>query len=145
MFLNELNKKESIAFINLVELLAKSDNLFAKNEKSLINDYIVELSLKDEEIPDLSFDKVIEHFKNSTSRIKNIVYLELTGLALIDGSFDKEEIKFLNAIAGQFNISKEKQQDFIDYFKIVQEKYDSTFIDAEGKLKSLKELAQKLL
>ncbi|WP_123054148.1 hypothetical protein [Clostridium sp. JN-1] len=145
MFLNELNKKESIAFINLVELLAKSDNLFAKNEKSLINDYIVELSLKDEEIPDLSFDKVIEHFKNSTSRIKNIVYLELIGLALIDGSFDKEEIRFLNAIAGQFNISKEKQQDFIDYFKIVQEKYDSTFIDAESKLKSLKELAQKLL
>lgn len=145
MFLNELNKKESIAFINLVELLAKSDNLFAKNEKNLINDYIVELSLKDEEIPDLSFDKVIEHFKNSTSRIKNIVYLELTGLALIDGSFDKEEIKFLNAIAGQFNISKEKQQDFMDYFKVLKDKYESTFIDAESKLESLKELAQKLL
>lgn len=145
MFLNELNKKESIAFINLVELLAKSDNLFAKNEKNLINDYIVELSLKDEEIPDLSFDKVIEHFKNSTSRIKNIVYLELTGLALIDGSFDKEEIKFLNAIGGQFNISKEKQQDFMDYFKVLKDKYESTFIDAESKLESLKELAQKLL
>ncbi|AYD39982.1 hypothetical protein D4Z93_05415 [Clostridium fermenticellae] len=145
MFLNELNKKESIAFVNLVELLAKSDNLFAKKEKNLICDYIEELSLNKDEIPHMSFDKIIEQLKDSTSRIKNIIYLELIGLALIDGSFDEEEIKFLNAIAGQFKFTREDQQKFIDFFKILKDKYDSTFLDADSKINSLKELAESIL
>lgn len=36
MFLKELNKEESIAFINLVSIFADVDNKFAKEEKSFI-------------------------------------------------------------------------------------------------------------
>ena len=38
MFLNELNKNEGIAFMQLVKYLANSDNTFAKEEKALYNE-----------------------------------------------------------------------------------------------------------
>ncbi len=36
MFLNELKKNEGIAFMQLVRILANSDNVFAKEEKIFI-------------------------------------------------------------------------------------------------------------
>ena len=55
MFLNELNKNEGIAFMQLVKGLANSDNVFAKEEKDLYNDYLEELNIKENEIPDYKF------------------------------------------------------------------------------------------
>lgn len=145
MFLNELNKKESIAFVNLVEILAKIDGVFAEKEKDLLNEYIEELSLTNENLEKQNFQVVIKELEASTDRVKNIIYFELIGLALSDGSYDKEEIEFLDKLAAQFNISSEKQQQFIDYFKMVKDSYDSLFIDYENKLESLKKSAIDLL
>lgn len=145
MFLNELNKKESIAFVNLVEILAKIDGVFAEKEKDLLNEYIEELSLTNENLEKQNFEVVIKELEASTDRVKNIIYFELIGLALSDGSYDKEEVEFLNKLAAQFNISPKKQQQFIDYFKMVKDSYDSLFIDYENKLESLKKSAKDLL
>ncbi len=145
MFLKELNKKESIVFVNLVELLAHADEVFAKTEKDLIDDYIKELSLGDETIENLSFEASTKELKTSTVRIKNIIYFELIGLALADGSYDDKELAFLNNLASEFNISKKKQQEFVNYFKTVKDTYDSTFIDYESKIKSLEKSALNLL
>jgi hypothetical protein len=145
MFLKELNKKESIVFINLVQLLANTDDVFAKDEKNLIDDYIKELSLTDEAIENLSLEASTKELKTSTDRIKNIIYFELIGLALADGSFDDKELEFLNSLAFEFNISTQKQQDFVNYFKTVKDAYDSTVIDYESKIKSLEKSALSLL
>jgi tellurite resistance protein len=145
MFLNELNKKESIAFVNLVETLAKIDDVFAQSEKELINEYIEELSLTNETIEELAFESSVKELSSSTDRVRNIIYFELIGLALADGSYDEKEVKFLNDLAVQFNISTKKQKDFINYFKMVKEVYDSTFVDYESKIESLKKSAMDLL
>lgn len=145
MFLNELNKKESIAFINLVTLLAQTDNSYSEKEKELIADYKNELSLKDETLESLSFEAAIKELNNSTPRIKNIIYFELVGLALIDGVYEDSEIDYLNKLASSFNISKDKQNDYVTYFKVVKDLYDATFIDYESKLKTLEKKASKLL
>lgn len=145
MFLNELNKKESIVFINLVEILAKIDDVFAQSEKELINEYIEEFSLTSEIIEKLTFESSVKELSSSTDRVRNIIYFELIGLALADGSYDEKEVKFLNDLAVQFNISTKKQKDFINYFKMVKEVYDSTFVDYESKIESLKKSAMDLL
>jgi Tellurite resistance protein TerB. len=145
MFLNELNKKESIAFVNLVEALAQIDDVFAQSEKEMINEYIEDLSLTNETIEKLTFESSVKELSSSTDRVRNIIYFELIGLALADGSYDEKEVKFLNDLAVQFNISTKKQKDFINYFKIVKEVYDSTFVDYENKIESLKKSAMDLL
>lgn len=145
MFLNELNKKEAIDFISLVETLAKIDDTFAQSEKELINEYKEELSLTNETIKKLDFEASVKELASSTDRIRNIIYFELVGLALADGSYDEKELKFLNGLAVQFKISLEKQKEFINYFKMVKEAYESTVIDYEGKIESLKKAAMDLV
>lgn len=145
MFLNELNKKEAIDFINIVETLAKIDDTFAQSEKELLSEYIEELSLTNETIENLDFESSVKELVSSTDRIRNIIYFELVGLALADGSYDEKEVEFLNNLAAQFNISTKKQKEFIDYFKIVKEVYESTFVDYEAKIESLKKAAMDLL
>jgi tellurite resistance protein len=145
MFLSEFNKKEAIAFVNLVEVLANIDQVFAENEKELLEEYIEELSLSKEDIKKLDFESAIKELEGSTDRIKNIIYFELVGLALSDGAYDEKEIQFLMGLAARFNISIEKQQEFINYFKMVKEVYDSTFVDYESKLEYLKNIALDII
>lgn len=145
MFLEELNKKECIAFVNLIHALANIDEVFSEKERELIDDYIRELNLTKDAIGELTFDGAVQEVAKSTDRSKNIIYFELFGVALVDGEFDNKEIEFLNSLASKIGISAKKQQDFIDYFKTVQETYDSTFVDYESKLASLEELAKKLI
>lgn len=145
MFLNELSKQESIAFVNLVEVLANIDQVFAENEKELLEEYVEELSLTKEDIEKLDFESAIKKLEGSTDRIKNIIYFELIGLALSDGAYDEKEIQFLKGLAARFNISIEKQQEFINYFKLVKEEFDSTFVDYESKLEHLKKVALDIL
>ena len=85
MFLTELNTEEASAFLSLVTQFAKVDETFAKEEKRLIYDYLDELSLKEEDIKNLSYEEIINVLKKSKNRIKSIVYFELVGLALVDG------------------------------------------------------------
>ncbi|WP_411682940.1 hypothetical protein [Clostridium thailandense] len=145
MFLNELNKKEANAFINLVEALANVDNVFAKNEKDLIDDYIQELQLDEENINKIDFETSVKEFEKAEARIKNIIYFELVGLALCDGEYDEKEIQFLKGLAARFNISKNKQYEFTNYFKTVKEIYDNTVVDYEGKIELLKKSAMELI
>ncbi|MBV7272676.1 TerB family tellurite resistance protein [Clostridiaceae bacterium UIB06] len=145
MFLNELNKKEANAFINLVEALANVDNVFAKNEKDLIDDYIQELELDEKNIKKIDFETSVKEFEKAEEKIKNIIYFELVGLALCDGEYDEKEIQFLKGLAARFNISKNKQYEFINYFKTVKEIYDNTVVDYEGKIELLKKSAMELI
>lgn len=145
MFLNELNKKEASAFINLVETLANVDNVFAKNEKDLIDDYIQELALDEKNIKKMDFETAVKELEGTTERIKNIIYFELVGLALCDGEYDEKEIQFLRGLAARFKINKNKQYEFVNYFKVVKEVYDNTVVDYEGKIELLKKSAMELI
>ena len=145
MFLNELNKNEGIAFMQLVKGLANSDNVFAKEEKSLYNDYLEELNIKENEIPDVNLNAIYENLKDSLERNKNIIYFELIGLALIDGEYDEKEVDFLEEIAGQLNVKRNKRISFANYFYNFVDVYGFSVVDAESKITLLKEQAEKLL
>lgn len=145
MFLNELNKNESIAFVSLVRHLAVIDNEFSKKEEELINEYKEELKITDGDVNALSFEASIYEFANSSLRVKNIVYFELAGLALVDGVFEEKEEEFLDKIAKAFEISLDKQLSYLDFFKQVKDFYDVTFDEYESKLEKLNDKALALL
>ena len=145
MFLTELNTEEASAFLSLVTQFAKVDETFAKEEKRLIYDYLDELSLKEEDIKNLSYEEIINVLKKSKNRIKSIVYFELVGLALVDGEYGDKEIDFLDKIAGSLDIRRDKKIAFANYFFNFKEIYDFSVVEAESKIELLKEEAEALL
>ncbi len=145
MFLNELNKNEALAFVNLVKKFATVDEVFAKEEEELINDYIEELNLKNLEIANESLEVSVNTLKSSSNRNKNIVFFELVGLALVDGNYDEKEIVFLNNLAKDFGIDEIKVNSYINFFHEVQLLYTVTFSNVEEKIEELKNKANALL
>ncbi|GFP76910.1 tellurite resistance TerB family protein [Clostridium fungisolvens] len=145
MFLNELSKKESILFINLVKNLANVDKVFSKKEEQLISDYLEELSLNSSEVDSLSFDETIKALSSSASKTQNIIYFELVGLALVDGLYSREETAFLSKVADAFNINEAKQTSFLNFFKDIKDLYEITVIDYESKISELKSRISELL
>lgn len=145
MFLNELNKNEGIAFMQLVKILANSDNVFAKEEKTLYADYLEELNIKESEISAVDPDSIFESLKDSSERSKNIIYFELIGLALIDGEYEEKEVDFLEEVGEKLEIKRNKRISFANYFHSFIDVYSFSVVDAESKINLLKEQAEKLL
>lgn len=145
MFLNELSKNEGIAFMQLVKVLANSDEVFAKEERNLYADYLEELNLNESEIPDVHLDSIYENLKSSSERAKNVIYFELIGLALIDGEYDEKEVDFLEEVGEKLEIKRNKRIAFANYFHSFVDVYSFSVVDAESKINLLKEQAEKLL
>lgn len=145
MFLNELNEKESVAFVNLVSEFANVDNTFAKEEKEVLDGYLEELNLNKDVIGKVPFNEAIETLNGSTQRIKNIVYFELVGIALVDGEYEEKEIDFLDGIAEEFGISRVKKIAIANYFYNFTDVYKFSVVESENKIELLKEQAEAII
>ncbi|WP_238907331.1 hypothetical protein [Clostridium sp. YIM B02506] len=145
MFLHELNKEESIAFVNLVKEFANIDEIFANEEKNLIDDYIKELSLEECNVYKLTLEEIEKTLRDSSDRVKKIIYFELVGLALVDGEYEHKEKVFLNNLVYSFNIGLARRLEFMDFFRHVKSIYDFTVVDYNNKIELLKEHAEKIL
>lgn len=145
MFLNELNEKESILFLQLVNEVANVDKILAKEEKKLIADYKEELNLSSVELKQTSYEEIINELKKSTDRNKLIIYFEIVGLALIDGNYQEKEVDFLEKISFDLGISRSKKIAIANYFFTFTEVYNFSVVDAESKIDLLKEQAESIL
>ena len=145
MFLNELNEKEAVAFINLVNQFANVDEVFAKEEKELIKEYLEELNIDKEKVGSLEYDEVMNELKSLTNRKKSIIYFELVGLALVDGEYGEKEVDFLDKIAVSLDIRRDKKIAFANYFFNFKEIYDFSVVEADNKIQLLKDEAEALL
>ncbi|HBI7144729.1 TPA: hypothetical protein K8M87_002982, partial [Clostridium perfringens] len=131
MFLKELNKEQGLAFINLVTEFALADENIKKEEEDLIRTYMKELDLEEEELGNLSYEESIETIKNSSEKVKNIVYFELVRIGLVDEDCDIEEVDFLEKISKDLNISRAKKIQVANCFYNFSEK------DGEAKLEEM--------
>ena len=145
MFLNELNNNEAVAFINLVNQFAKVDEVFAKEEKELIEEYLEELEINEDKVGSLSYEEVIDILKGISNRKKSIVYFELVGLALVDGEYGEKEIDFLDKVAAALEIRRDKKIAFANYFFNFKDIYDFSTVESENKIELLREEAEALL
>ena len=145
MFLKELNKDESICFLNLVSIFSKVDNKFAKEEKVLVDEYREELEIYNEEIKTMEYDEIINILKNSSDKAKKIIYFELVGLALVDGEYEDEEIDFLEKVSSELNISRAKKFAIANYFYNFKDVYNFTTVDAENNIDLLKKQAEEII
>lgn len=116
MLLFELNKEESRAFMRLVSEFVTVDNKINKEEKSVIEKYLNKLNMNKEEINEISHTEAIEILDKSEDKIKNMVYFELLGVALIDGDYETSEVDYLEEVADKFNISRATKIALANYY-----------------------------
>ena len=145
MFLSELNKDEAKAFVNLVSQFANVDDVFAKEERKLINEYVQELNIDVKTVGDMDYEELIAVLKETTTRKKSIIYFELVGLALVDGEYGDKEVDFLDKIAYDLDIPRYKKIAFANYFVNFKEIYNFSVVEYDNKIELLKEQAEALL
>lgn len=116
MLLFELNKEESGAFMRLVSEFVTVDKKINKEEKSVIEKYLNKLNMNKEEINEISHTEAIEILDKSEDKIKNMVYFELLGVALIDGDYETSEVDYLEEVADKFNISRATKIALANYY-----------------------------
>ncbi|CUO63113.1 hypothetical protein H8S10_00740 [Clostridium sp. NSJ-49] len=116
MLLFELNKEESRAFMRLVSEFVTVDKKINKEEKSVIEKYLNKLNMNKEEINEISHTEAIEILDKSEDKIKNMVYFELLGVALIDGDYETSEVDYLEEVADKFNISRATKIALANYY-----------------------------
>jgi len=106
MFLNNLDKNEKIAFLNLAHYLARSDGDFSEKQKEIINTYCYEMNIDDIEFDENNFniDLVLKSIKNKKSQ--KIVLLEVMALVYSDNILHPEEEKVINLMLDIFGIEK---------------------------------------
>ena len=116
MLLFELNKEESRAFMRLVSEFVTVDKKINKEEKSVIEKYLNKLNMNKEEINEISHTEAIEILDKSEDKIKNMVYFELLGVALIDGDYETSEVDYLEEVADKYKISRSTKIALANYY-----------------------------
>ncbi len=130
MFLNELNKEISTAYINLLIEFALVDDKVEKKERELIERALKEMSMENLELEDISHEETIQILKDSGERIINIVFFELMRVALADAEYEMSEVRFLDDLAEELNISRVKRFQMADYF-FNHTEYDESDLESQ--------------
>lgn len=116
MFLNELNKDLGAAYINLLIEFALVDNKIEGLEKEIIEKSLKEMNMTNDDIVKQTHEEIISIIKNAGERVTNIIFFELTRVALADTEYEMSEVRFLDNLAEELNISRVKRFQMADYF-----------------------------
>lgn len=105
MFLNRLNLEEKVAFLELAHHIARSDNNFSEDQKTIIAKYCMEMQMEDISYDENEFDiyNTLEKIKDRRSR--KIVLLEILALIYADDFLHEEERKVLEKVLEEFELN----------------------------------------
>ncbi|EOR28039.1 MULTISPECIES: hypothetical protein [Clostridium] len=134
MFLGEFNKDIGTAYINLLIEFALVDDKVEKKERELIERALKEMSMENLELEDISHEETIQILKDSGERIINIVFFELMRVALADAEYEMSEVRFLDDLAEELNISRVKRFQMADYF-FNHTEYDESGLESQESAK----------
>ena len=108
MFLEKLSEREKEVFLDLARATAKANGMVEDSEKEMIRRYCREMSMDEHKIYDeVTVDEAAEFLKESSSKVRNIIIVELMILCSADGEKDKEVKKFVKDLAEKIGISLE--------------------------------------
>ena len=107
MYLKDLMQGEKYAFYSIVKYLVTIDGEFAKEEMNLMDEFLQEMQLEKEQVPDISPEDAIGMLKFSTPSTRKKIYIELIAATLCDEYLHIDEKEYLERIANDFLIDDE--------------------------------------
>ena len=125
MFLGLLNRKEKLKFLDLAIYMIDVDGEPTLVEKRLLE--TIKAELGKEIVDEYTFtrsddvDMTIQFFKDSNKVVRNIIFLNLSKIMLVDDFYNTSEHILLEKIQKAFQITPEKRRELI---KLVYEEKD---------------------
>lgn len=117
MFLGLLNRKEKLKFLDLAIYMIDVDGEPTLVEKRLLEMMMAELGK--EIVDEYTFqrsddvDVTIQFFKDSNKVVRNIIFLNLSKIMLVDDLYNTSEHILLEKIQKAFQISADKRRELI--------------------------------
>ena len=123
MFLSELSKEEQKVFLDLAHTMIYADEVLTQEETVAMELYEKEcdVSISDAKIVD--FEKTLLYFKDKPQVMKNKIFVELLGLALIDDDFAIEERNTIEIAEKVLGISPKKRDELIELLNETKKVY----------------------
>ncbi len=106
--LEELSRDEKKSFWVVASFITMVDGVLQDEEKVLLDEFNREMGTSYEEIhPSRNdFRKEIDNLKNSTEKVRKIVYFKIFGLAFSDDEFTIDEQRMIELTRKEFSISE---------------------------------------
>lgn len=123
MYLKDLMQGEKYAFYSIVKYLVTIDGEFAKEEMNLMDEFLQEMQLEKEQVPDISPEDAIGMLKFSTPSTRKKIYIELIAVTLCDEYLHIDEKEYLERIANDFLIDDELRDKLFETVKELLEIY----------------------
>lgn len=114
MYLKDLMQGEKYAFYSIVKYLVTIDGDFSDEEMHLMDEFVQEMQLQKENIPDISPEDAVDMLRFSSPVTRKKVYIELIGVTLCDEYLHVDEKEYLDKIANDFLISDEIRDELFD-------------------------------
>lgn len=114
MLLTLLNRKEKLKFLDLVMHMVSVDGKPTEIEQRLLNIMLAEVG--DGIVSEYQFalskdlEETISYFVEESPTVKNIVYLNLVKVTMVDDFYNTTEHFFLESIRERFGISDQKKK-----------------------------------
>ena len=116
MWLSLLNTKETLKFLDLAIYMVTLDGDPTDAQKNILERISREVGFV---VSDYSFDKrdsveeTIEFFAKSNQVVKNVVYLNLVKISLVEDLYNTTEHAFLETIQKKLNITPTRRKEFM--------------------------------
>ena len=123
MYLKDLMQGEKYAFYSIVKYLVTIDGEFAEEEMNLMDEFLQEMQLEKEQVPDISPEDAIGMLKFSAPSTRKKIYIELIAVTLCDEYLHIDEKEYLDRIANDFLIDDELRDKLFETVKELLEIY----------------------
>ena len=116
MWLSLLNTKETLKFLDLAIYMVTLGGDISDAQRNLLGRISREVGFV---VNDYSFEKsdsveeTIDFFANSNQVVKNIVYLNLVKISLVDDLYNTTEHSFLELLQKKFNITQTRRRELM--------------------------------
>lgn len=126
MFLSKLDQEKKELFFQLSIHAARSNNIFADEQKAMINEYCVEMGFTNKELETtMALDEVLERIKETSDEQEiRVIVFEILGLLLSDKRYDDLEKAFVDNLKSTFNLSEEVITEMINLLN----EFDRVFV-----------------
>lgn len=126
MFLNSLNDRQKLLFIELAIKAAESNELVALEEKNMLKAFSIEMGIAPIYQTNKDLDSIVDNITaNSTEKERKIILFETLGIIISDTIFDDREKIFINKIVEKFKLDSclvdEMVKLLFEYKKICQD------------------------
>jgi uncharacterized tellurite resistance protein B-like protein len=94
-----------------------ADGVVKDCEIAVIENYKKELSMQDYQIKNLSYESILNVFKDSSKQVKRSIIIELTAILYSDKEIDESEITWIEKLSKDLNIEEKEFQRLLRWAK----------------------------